>query len=153
MTKNKRPTAFYLFEGYSGVAEVHLDRWAAGDRSPATKQAARQACGAAHLRARIFPIGKPRDQLVHGLILHLSAGPRRARVAWLASLSTAQRLGMPLDAALAHTQRSCPQPEHHRGNGTWSKRARSSTSWASPRRHTRRADSLPVTLRGSRRCQ
>ena len=104
MTQNKRPTAFYLFEGYTGVAEVHLDRWAAGDRSPATRQAARQACAALHTFARIFPIGKPRDQLLHGLILHLSGRPRRARVAWRASLSTAQRLGMPLDAALAHTQ-------------------------------------------------
>ena len=104
MVHNKRPTAFYLFEGYTGVAEVHLDRMAAGDRSPATKQAARQACAALHTFARIFPIGKPRDQLLNGLVLHLSGRPRRARAAWRASLSTAQRLGMPLDAALAHTQ-------------------------------------------------
>jgi class 3 adenylate cyclase/tetratricopeptide (TPR) repeat protein len=104
MTQNKRPTAFYLFEGYTGVAEVHLDRMAAGDHSPATKQAARQACAALHIFARIFPIGKPRDQLLNGLVLHLSGRPRRARAAWRASLSTAQRLDMPLDAALAHTQ-------------------------------------------------
>lgn len=104
MTQSKRPTAFYLFEGYTGVAEVHLDRWAAGDRSPATKQAARQACAALHTFARIFPIGKPRDLLLHGRLLHLSGRTRRARAAWRASLSTAQRLDMPLDAALAHTQ-------------------------------------------------
>jgi class 3 adenylate cyclase/tetratricopeptide (TPR) repeat protein len=104
MAHNKRPTAFYLFEGYTGVAEVHLDRMAAGDRSPATKQAARQACAALHTFARIFPIGKPRDQLLNGLVLYLSGRPRRARAAWQASLSTAQRLAMPLDAALAHTQ-------------------------------------------------
>jgi hypothetical protein len=101
---NKRPTAFYLFKGYTGVAEVHLERMAAGDRSPATKQAARQACAALHTFARIFPIGKPRDQLLNGLVLHLSDRPRRARAAWRASLSTAQRLGMPLDAALAHAR-------------------------------------------------
>jgi class 3 adenylate cyclase/tetratricopeptide (TPR) repeat protein len=104
MTQHKRPTAFYLFEGYTGVAEVHLERMAAGDRSPATKQAARQACAALHTFARIFPIGKPRDLLLHGLVLHLSGRTRRARAAWRASLSTAQRLGMPLDAALAHAQ-------------------------------------------------
>jgi class 3 adenylate cyclase/tetratricopeptide (TPR) repeat protein len=104
MVHNKRPTAFYLFDGYTGVAEVHLERWAAGDRSPATKQAARQACAALHTFARIFPIGKPRDQLLHGRLLHLSGRTRRARAAWRASLSTAQRLDMPLDAALAHTQ-------------------------------------------------
>jgi class 3 adenylate cyclase/tetratricopeptide (TPR) repeat protein len=104
MTKNKRPTAFYLFEGYTGVAEVHLDRWAAGDRSPATKQAARQASAALHTFARIFPIGKPRDLLVNGRLLHLSGRTRRAQAAWRASLSTAQRLSMPLDTALGHTQ-------------------------------------------------
>jgi tetratricopeptide (TPR) repeat protein len=104
MAQHKRPTAFYLFEGYTGVAEIHLDRWAAGDRAPATKQAARQACAALHTFARIFPIGKPRDRLLHGRLLQLSGRPRRARAAWRASLSTAQRLGMPLDTALAHTQ-------------------------------------------------
>jgi class 3 adenylate cyclase/tetratricopeptide (TPR) repeat protein len=104
MTQNKRPTAFYLFEGYTGVAEVHLEKMAAGDRSPATKQAARQACAALHTFARIFPIGKPRDLLLHGRLLHLSGRPRRARAAWRASLSTAQRLDMPLDVALAHTR-------------------------------------------------
>lgn len=104
MAHNKRPTAFYLLEGYTGVAEVHLDRWAAGDRSPTTKQAARQACAALHTFARIFPIGKPRDQLLHGRVLYLSGRTRRARTAWRASLSTAQRLDMPLDAALAHAR-------------------------------------------------
>jgi class 3 adenylate cyclase/tetratricopeptide (TPR) repeat protein len=118
MVHNKRPTAFYLFEGYTGVAEVHLDRWAAGERSPATKQAARQACAALHTFARIFPIGKPRDRLLNGRLLHLSGRPRRARAAWRASLSTAQRLGMPLDAALAHTQlglstTGTPQGQRH----------------------------------------
>jgi len=104
MAQHKRPTAFYLFEGYTGVAEVHLDRWAAGDRSPATKQAVRQARAALHTFARIFPIGKPRDLLLNGRFLHLSGRPRRARAAWRASLSAAQRLGMPLDAALAHDE-------------------------------------------------
>jgi tetratricopeptide (TPR) repeat protein len=104
MTQNKRPTGFYLFEGYSGVAEVHLDRMAAGDRSPATKQAARQACAALHTFARIFPIGKPRDLLLNGRLLHLSGRTRRARAAWRASLSAAQRLSMPLDAALGHAE-------------------------------------------------
>ena len=104
MAQHKRPTAFYLFEGYTGVAEVHLDRWAAGDRSPATKQAVRQAGAALHTFARIFPIGRPRDRLVNGRLLQLSGRPRRARAAWRASLSAARRLGMPLDAALAHAE-------------------------------------------------
>jgi hypothetical protein len=41
---------------------------------------------------------------VNGRLLFLSGRPRRARAAWRASLSAAQRLDMPLDAALAHTQ-------------------------------------------------
>ena len=118
MTQNKRPTAFYLFEGYTGVAEVHLDRWAAGDRAPATRQAARQACAALRTFARIFPIGKPRDRLLKGRLLHLFGRPRRARAAWRASLSAAQRLGMPFDAALAHAElglssTGTPQGQRH----------------------------------------
>ena len=77
---------------------------AAGDRSPATRQAARQACAALHTFARIFPIGKPRDLLLHGRLLHLSGRPRRAQAAWRASLSAAQMIGMPLDAALGHAE-------------------------------------------------
>jgi hypothetical protein len=77
---------------------------AAGDHSPATKQAARQACAALHTFARIFPIGKPRDLLLNGRLLHLSGRTRRARAAWRASLSAAQRLSMPLDAALGHAE-------------------------------------------------
>jgi len=104
MAEHKRPTAFYLFEGYTGVAEVYLDRWAAGDRVPATKQAVRQARAALRTFARIFPIGKPRARLLKGQVLHLFGRPRRARAAWRASLSAAQRLGMPFDAALAHAE-------------------------------------------------
>jgi class 3 adenylate cyclase/tetratricopeptide (TPR) repeat protein len=118
IVQNKRPTAFYLFEGYTGVAEVHLDRWAVGDRSPKTQQAARQACAALHTFARIFPIGKPRDRLLNGRLLHLSGRPRRAQAAWRASLSAAQQLGMPLDASLAHSQlglssMGTPQGQRH----------------------------------------
>jgi tetratricopeptide (TPR) repeat protein len=104
MAQHRRPTAFYLFEGYTGVAEVHLDRWAAGDRSPTTKQATRQASASLHTFARIFPIGTPRDRLLKGHVLQLSGRPRRARAAWQASLSAAQRLSMPLDTALAHAE-------------------------------------------------
>jgi hypothetical protein len=100
----KRPTAFYLFEGYSGVAEVHLDRLEAGDASPATKQAARQACAALRRFARIYPIGRPRARLLGGRLRHLAGRRRRARAAWRASLSAAQRLGMPFDTALAHAE-------------------------------------------------
>jgi class 3 adenylate cyclase/tetratricopeptide (TPR) repeat protein len=98
----KRPTSFYLLEGYAGVVEVYLDQWEAGDRSTATRRAARQACSALRTFARVFPIGQPRAQLWSGRLHHLSGRPRRARAAWRASLAAAQRLGMPFEAARAH---------------------------------------------------
>jgi eukaryotic-like serine/threonine-protein kinase len=100
----KRPTSFYLLEGYAGVAEVYLDQWEAGDRSLPTRRAARQACSALRTFARVFPIGQPRAQLWTGRLHHLSGRPDRAQRAWRASLSAAQRLGMPFEAALAHVE-------------------------------------------------
>jgi hypothetical protein len=117
MAQSKRPTSFYLFEGYAGVAEVNLDRWEVGDRSPATRLAARQACAALRRFARVFPIGRPRARLLQGRLLHLSGYPGRARAAWRASLAAAERLRMPLDTALAHGQlgrHAAPGPQGRR---------------------------------------
>ena len=99
----KIATSFYLLEGYAGVAEVYLDQWEAGDRSSATKQAAQQACSALRRYAHIFSVGEPRARLLSGRLLYLSGRQRRARAAWRASLSVAERLGMPFEAALAHS--------------------------------------------------
>jgi class 3 adenylate cyclase/tetratricopeptide (TPR) repeat protein len=98
----KIATSFYLLEGYAGVAEVYLEQWEAGDRSSATRQAAQRACSALRRYARSFPVGEPRARLLSGRLLYLSGRPRRARAAWRASLSAAERLGMPFEAALAH---------------------------------------------------
>ena len=105
ITQFKRPTSFYLLEGYAGVAEVYLDQWEAGDRSLPTRRAARQACSALRTFARVFPIGQPRARLWNGRLHHLSGRPERA---WRASLSAAQRLGMPFEAALAHIELGRP---------------------------------------------
>jgi tetratricopeptide (TPR) repeat protein len=104
----KRPTSFYLLEGYAGVAEVYLQLWEAGDRSTATRRAARQACSALRTFARVFPIGEPRAQLWTGRLHHLSGRSRQAQRAWRASFSAAQRLGMPFEAALAHIELGRP---------------------------------------------
>jgi tetratricopeptide (TPR) repeat protein len=104
----KRPTSFYLLEGYAGVAEVYLDQWEAGDRSHPTRRAARQACSALRTFARVFPIGQPRARLWSGRLHHLSGRPDRGQRAWQASLSAAQRLGMPFEAALAHIELGRP---------------------------------------------
>jgi hypothetical protein len=47
-------------------------------------------------------IGEPRARLWSGRLLYLSGRPGRARAGWRASLSAAQRLGMPFEVALAH---------------------------------------------------
>ena len=99
----KIATSFYLLEGYAGVAEVYLHQWEAGDRSRATKQAAQQACSALRRYAHIFPVAEPRARLLSGRLLYLSGRQRRARAAWRASLSVAERLGMPFEAALTHS--------------------------------------------------
>jgi tetratricopeptide (TPR) repeat protein len=99
----KIATSFYLLEGYAGVAEVYLHQWEAGDRSRATKQAAQKACSALRKYAHIFPVGEPRARLLSGRLLYLSGRQRRARAAWRASLSVAERLSMPFEAALAHS--------------------------------------------------
>jgi class 3 adenylate cyclase/tetratricopeptide (TPR) repeat protein len=104
----KRPTSFYLLEGYAGVAEVYLDQWEAGDRTRPTRRAASQACSALRTFARVFPIGEPRARLWSGRLHHLSGRPERAQRAWRASLSAAQRLGMPFEAALAHIELGRP---------------------------------------------
>ena len=116
----KRPTSFYLLEGYAGVAEVYLDQWEAGDRSLPTRRAARKACSALRTFARVFPIGEPRAQLWTGRLQYLSGRPDRAQRAWRASLSAAQRLGMPFEVALAHFElgrgaNGQPQQQWHLG--------------------------------------
>jgi tetratricopeptide (TPR) repeat protein len=100
----KMATSFYLLEGYAGVAEVYLDQWEAGDQSGATRRAAQQACSALRRYAHSFPVGEPRARLSSGRLLYLSGRPRWARAAWRASLSAAERLGMPFEAALAHSE-------------------------------------------------
>jgi tetratricopeptide (TPR) repeat protein len=56
----KRPTSFYLLEGYGGVAEVYPSLWDNGQDSHDTRQAAQRACLALRRFSRVFPIGEPR---------------------------------------------------------------------------------------------
>ena len=153
MTKNKRPTAFYLFEGYSGVAEVHLDRWAAGDRSPATRQAARQACAALHTSRVSSPSASPGTNSCMGSSCTSPAG--RDGPGWPGWPACPP----PSGSACRSTPRSrtpslaCPQPEHHRAMAPGASAHAPAPVGRPPRWHTRRADPLPVTLRGSRRRQ
>jgi class 3 adenylate cyclase/tetratricopeptide (TPR) repeat protein len=66
----KRPTSFYLLEGYAGVAEVYLSLWENGQDSREVRQAAQRACLALRRFARVFPIGEPRARLWSGRLLY-----------------------------------------------------------------------------------
>jgi len=98
------PTAHYLLEGYAGVAEVWLSLWESGDDSPEVRRAARKACAALRRFARVFPIGKPRALLWTGLYEWLSGKRSKARADWQMSLTSARRLGMRFEQALAHSE-------------------------------------------------
>jgi class 3 adenylate cyclase/tetratricopeptide (TPR) repeat protein len=100
----KRPTSFYLLEGYAGVAEVYLSLWENGQDSREIRQAAQRACLALRRFARVFPIGKPRARLWQGRLAQLSGRTEWAQAAWRAGLVSAERLGMPYEAALAHAE-------------------------------------------------
>jgi hypothetical protein len=68
--------------------------------------AARRAAIALAIFATIFPIAKPRAQLLRGM-RHLAAGrPDKAIGAWRGALANATRLQMPHEQARAHLQLS-----------------------------------------------
>jgi class 3 adenylate cyclase/tetratricopeptide (TPR) repeat protein len=99
------PSAYYLIEGYAGVAETYLALWeASGGSAPAERaalaQRAHQACGALAHYARVFPIGKPRMLLCRGLHAWLEGRPRQAHLRWQQGLEAAQRLAMPYEEGL-----------------------------------------------------
>jgi eukaryotic-like serine/threonine-protein kinase len=117
IAKFRAPTAHYLLEGYAGVAEVYLTLWEAGQDSGHTRRAARRGCRDLRSFARIFPIGKPRARLWQGCLAHLSGRAEWAQAAWRAGLASAERLGMPFEAALAHAElsrRAASEPQRRR---------------------------------------
>jgi class 3 adenylate cyclase/tetratricopeptide (TPR) repeat protein len=105
IAKFRAPTAHYLLEGYAGVAQVYLSLWETKD-SGDMRRVARHACRDLRSFARIFPIGKPRARLWQGRLAQLSGRTEWAQAAWRAGLASAERLGMPFEAALAHAELS-----------------------------------------------
>ena len=81
-------------------------QWATNKDSGDTRRAARRACRDLRSFARIFPIGKPRARLWQGRLAQLSGRTEWAQAAWRAGLALAERLGMPFEAALAHSELS-----------------------------------------------
>jgi tetratricopeptide (TPR) repeat protein len=99
------PAAYYLIEGYAGVAETYLALWeASGGTAPtervALAQQAEQACTALAGYARIFPIGRPRMLLCKGLHAWLEGRPRQAHARWQKGIEAARHLAMPYEEGL-----------------------------------------------------
>ncbi len=99
------PTAYYLIEGYAGVAETCLAAWEASagslpeNRLPLARRA-QWACDGLAQYARLFPIGQPRMWLCRGLYAWLAGKPAQARRAWRKGLRSAMQLEMPFEEAL-----------------------------------------------------
>jgi hypothetical protein len=94
------PMGLWTRDGYTGVAEVYLTLWEAGN--PEYARPARQACTAIRKYARVFPIGGPSVGLYQGLAEWLGGHPTRAAQAWQKGLVVAERLAMPPDQARLH---------------------------------------------------
>lgn len=106
-TSLRSPTAYYLLEGYAGIAETWLTLWEAAADAPYAERetvarAARQAVVALSRYARVFPIGQPRALLWQGRTDWLRGKQWWAERAWHRSYTLARALGMPYEQALAH---------------------------------------------------
>jgi class 3 adenylate cyclase/tetratricopeptide (TPR) repeat protein len=100
------PVKCYWFDLYAMTAEVAIALWldsrrrGVGDAGP-WRAMAEQAVGYLGRYARVFPIGEPRALLYRGLLAWIGGRPAAARRRWRGALTTAERLGMRYDQALA----------------------------------------------------
>ena len=96
------PTAHYLLEGYASVAIVSLAEWAeAGGGADPERRRAIAACQSMRRFARIFPIGRPRGELLMARARWLAGDDRRAREHAAAAIHWAEWLGMQYELGLA----------------------------------------------------
>ncbi|MCI0396015.1 MAG: AAA family ATPase [Chloroflexi bacterium] len=104
------PTRVTVLEGLSGMAEVYLSLWEAGDTTtistimPSLAAAAKKACQVMGQFARVFVVGRPRACLWQGRYEWLANRPRQAAARWQKGLALAERLAMPYDQALLHLE-------------------------------------------------
>jgi tetratricopeptide (TPR) repeat protein len=101
------PSAYYLIEGYAGLAETYLTLWEKSAGQLPVKRAdverrASQACDALNHYARLFSIGQPRALLCWGLHAWLRGYSARAHRLWQQGLEAARRLEMPFEAGMLH---------------------------------------------------
>jgi hypothetical protein len=101
-----RPTSYYMFAGYWGVASTLLDLWEteSPEQAKTLPVRARQACRNLVRFARAFPLGGPMASLCSGRAAWLAGKPRRAMRAWKKAIAVAARLAMPWEQGLAHLE-------------------------------------------------
>jgi tetratricopeptide (TPR) repeat protein len=111
------PLSYLSLPGYAGVVETYLSLNPVKDTR--AKSNARRASKALQGYARVFPIGQARTYLWRGVSEWLSDRPRRAQKLWAKSLAAAERLAMPYEQGLVHSEigRRLPlddpaRPEH-----------------------------------------
>jgi tetratricopeptide (TPR) repeat protein len=99
------PTAYSMFQGYSGISEVYIHLWEnSGDDTESRKNSgmALQSIKQFVSYARIFPIGKPMVYRFEGIYYWIANKHKKAINSWMRSLSAAERLEMPYEIGLAH---------------------------------------------------
>lgn len=108
------PTAFYVLEGYSGVAEVYLalartarTRSRADDAMELESRAKRAVQFVKHF-ARVFPIARGRADEWRGVWADLRGEPIRAQAIWMDAASLAKRSGRPNDEARLRLRLASP---------------------------------------------
>ncbi len=98
------PTAFYLMDAYSNVAEVFVTLQELRTRAmPAERsdlaRCARRACRRLHAFAKVFPPGRARASLWEGRRAWLLGKESAAFKAWEKSLRESEAFGLPFDDA------------------------------------------------------
>jgi class 3 adenylate cyclase/tetratricopeptide (TPR) repeat protein len=102
---SRPPVKCYWFDLYAMSSEVATALWLEhrdGKDVEHWQTIAHRAVGYLGHYAAVFPIGRPRALLHHGLHAWIAGRPMRARQDWRRALITAHRLGMRYEQALAH---------------------------------------------------
>ncbi len=120
-----KPMVSYGFEGYAGTAVtlLYIRRRVVRPGTPEARMIrglSDRALSGLRRFARIFPLGRPRLEILLGWSAALDGRPRRASRLLNSGLARAQRLGMPVEIGTAHVVLSSlappdsPEAERHR---------------------------------------
>lgn len=116
LVAGERPASFATFLGYAAPAEVFLSAWETGQASRDVPARAAEAMAGLARYARIFPVGRPRQQTLAGRHAWLSGRQGAAYEHWRRAVDSAVALAMPYEQGLAHLEigRHLPAGEDQR---------------------------------------